>query len=180
MRAQFNTRTVLAFVSVIAVVLVIAIVALSNASRSRRLAVHDRWTGRYTGMGLADTNDILGFRYYEFVIDDLPYRTWIVSYQRREFNEVTAYFPDGSVCLVGTCRVEGTGREMYPLIDALGSATTYRPDGSIAGTVQDGHGEVYLHYPNGPVQWKMEYEDHERISWSLWNEDGTLNSSSER
>ena len=90
--------------------------------------MNDRWTDYYTGLRFPDTNDFLGFNFYEFRIADSPYRVWTISNERVECNAITGYYPDGAACLVGTCRIEGEGRDMYPLIDGLGSATSYRPD----------------------------------------------------
>lgn len=169
-RLRFSTRALLGGVLLVAVVLG----AVSMYPRTTTLAINDRWTGYYTGLGVADTNDFLGFNFYEFRVDDSPYRIWTISNERLEYNTITGYYPDGAACLIGTCRIEGEGRDLCPLIDALGSATSYRPDGTIAAVMQDGNGESQLFYPSGQLQWEATYENYERVSWSHWNEDGTL------
>lgn len=145
-----------------------------SVEKTRTLETSSKWSASYSGLGIVDSNGVFGFQYREFLIDDLPNRTWSVSRVNSDCHPMVGYYPDGSICAKGFCRIEGTGRNMYPLIDEVCEATTYKPDGTVGSRVVNGTGRFALYFPDGTLNWEFVFADYERISYSHWDEDGEL------
>ncbi len=92
----------------------------------------------------------------------------------KEFNPVMGFYPNGTIRMKGTCRIEGSGPHQIPLIDVVEEAVFYRPDGSVASTIIDGIGSWRTFYPSGQLAWEMKYANHEKLSWKHWGENGEL------
>ena len=138
-----------------------------------------------TNTGLLNTLDwtngrsLFGRRYYEFAVDDLPRRTWLIHYHGGKYADAISRYPDGTTSLTGRCRIERTDSVVYPLIDDLADAISYTPTGTVAARVTEGSGKAILFYPNGNKNWEMTYEGFNRTGCLHFDEDGTLLSSSD-
>lgn len=174
-----NLRAIALSAMVFVGISIVGLVAWIFAPKTVTLPVNDRWTASYTGLGILDTNGPLGYQYREFFVDDTPYRTWVVQNEGKPYNRVTGYYPNGKVCVEGTCMIHGTGFDMYALPDDVGRATCYGLEGEVIAEVVDGTGNVILLYPTGEKQWEMTYRDYVRTSYGYWYQNGELKFSSE-
>lgn len=152
--------------------------AFASTPRTTIILGNERWTATYTGLDWFEGQNIFGRQYYEFAVDDLPQRTWLIKYRGGDYADAVARYPDGKIALSGRCRVERKHSKVYPLIDDLSDAVSYNPKGTIVSRVANGSGKAVLFHPNGNKDWEVTYDRFIRTHWVRFDEDGKLVSSS--
>jgi hypothetical protein len=169
-RPKFSLRGLMLLVFVVAVL----ISGLAIYPRTMTLGGNARWSGEYTGLGFTWDNSLLGFRFRKFTIDDSPNGYWEIQNVGNEFNPVKGFYPNGTIRMKGTCRIDGVGPHQHPLFDDVDDAVFYRPDGSIASTIVDGTGWWKTFHASGQQAFEVEYRNHEKVSMTYWSDDGSL------
>ena len=169
-RPRFSLRALL----LLPLVLAVAVGFFANRSHEQVVLGNDDYRAFYRGLGWDNGSGITGRRYYAFTIDDLPYRTWSISYSGGDYGDAVCRYPDGTLALEGECRIEFTTYEAYPLVDELRNAKSYSPDGKLAASVVNGTGRAMWFYPDGALQWEVRYDSGERTLLRHFGRDGTL------
>ena len=169
-RFKFSLRTM--FVAL--TIAVTSVWLFSRLPREMTVVGNDKWTAKYRGFGLNDGRGMFGKQYFEFAIDDLPYRTWQITYSNGDYGNASCFYPNGKIALEGECRIEFSQHEAYPLIDDLKNATSYYPNGEIAARVIAGSGTAIWFYPDGVKNWECEYESGVRTRFLQYAPDGTI------
>ncbi|TWU35604.1 hypothetical protein Q31b_50390 [Novipirellula aureliae] len=171
---RFRLRTLLAIPAVLAV----TVVGIASIPRTTTVLNNENWSAKYTGLDWTSGRSIFGRRYYEFTVNDLPQRTWVIRYHGGDWGDAVANYPNGDIALTGRCRIERTDTRVYPLFDDLSDAISYTPSGEFAAKVTDGMGKAVLFYPDGTKNWEMTYDGFERTTWVHFDVNGNVRSSS--
>ncbi len=82
-------------------------------------------------VGLDRRRRLMGTRYYEFRIDDLPQRTWLVGVVMANMETTVAHYPDGKLALSGHCRIVRK-RAQSIAVDDLTEAVSFSPTGRLS------------------------------------------------
>jgi hypothetical protein len=152
----------------------VVLFGFSRIPREMTIVGNQKWKARYYGYGLHDGPGIFGKKYFAFSIDDLPFRTWKISYSGGEYGKALCLYPNGEKALEGECRIEVSRNQVYPITDDLRNAISYLPSGEISGRVIDGSGTAIWYYPDGTKNWECEYESGVRTRILQYAPDGAI------